>query len=223
MTFSVLALDRGSSAIGCAAATGNLAVGAWVLRAAAQVGAVATQGFSVSSLWGDQALLRLAHGDHVEEIIAQLTGPDAGRDYRQLAVLDVSGRGAAWTGVQNTDFKDHIIGPDYVISGNWLAGPAVLTAMEQALRDTQIQEGKDALGQRLLAALGAGVQAGSDARGTLSAALRIVHPDHAPLDLRVDYDQDPLTRLRSLYDMATHPPYSEWVRQVPTLNNPYQY
>ena len=51
MTFSVLALDRATGAIGGAAATGNLAVGAWVLHAAAGVGAVATQGLSVSTPW----------------------------------------------------------------------------------------------------------------------------------------------------------------------------
>ena len=60
MTFSVLALDRATGAVGGAAATGNLAVGAWVLRAAARAGAVATQGFSVSSLWGDEGLASLA-------------------------------------------------------------------------------------------------------------------------------------------------------------------
>ena len=63
MTFSVLALDRATGAIGGAAATGNLAVGAWVLHAAAGVGAVATQGLSVSSPWGDEGLARLGRGE----------------------------------------------------------------------------------------------------------------------------------------------------------------
>jgi len=217
MTFSVLALDKASGAIGGAAATGNLAVGAWVLRAAARVGAVATQGFSVSPLWGDEGLAMLAKGASAEEVVAALTGPDTGRDYRQLTVLDATGRAAAWTGASNTDAKGHIVGQDCVIAGNWLSNAAVLETMASAYRD-----GTGEFGGRLLAVLDAGAAAGSDARGTFSAALRIVRADRSPLDLRVDYDDAPLARLRTLYDMATQPPYSDWARHVPTLDDPYR-
>lgn len=221
MTFSILALDRQTGAIGCAAATGNLAVGAWVLRAAARVGAVATQGFSVSPLWGDQALARLGSGERAEEVVGGLTAADPGRDHRQLAVLDCHGGGAAWTGDANTDVKDHMVGTDCVIAGNWLSGSGVLTAMNQGYREGA-DSGEGDFGHRLLAALEAGIAAGSDARGTLSAAIRIVRADRSPLDLRVDYDEAPLDRLRALYEMATNPPYSEWTRQVPTLDDPYR-
>jgi len=98
MTFAILALDERTGQIGCAAATGNLAVGAWVLRSAPKAGAVATLGYSVSSLWGDEALSRLKDGEPADEIVSSLTGEDAGRDHRQLAVLDKDGRSAAWTG-----------------------------------------------------------------------------------------------------------------------------
>lgn len=221
MTFSILALDKASGAIGSATATGNLAVGAWVLRAAARVGAVATQGFSVSSLWGDEAMARLAGGASAEETVDALTGSDPGRDHRQLAVLDARGGVAAWTGTSNTDAKGHIFGVDYVIAGNWLSGEAVLSAMERGY-GTINGSARDDFGARLLAALEAGAEAGSDSRGTFSAAIRIVRPDRSPLDLRVDYDDDPLVRLRALYEMATNPPYSEWAKQVPTLDDPHR-
>ncbi len=220
MTFSVLALDRESGAIGCAAATGNLAVGAWVLRAAARVGSVATQGASVSPLWGDEALARLASGDSAAAVVERLTGADPGRDQRQLAVLDSSGGVAAWTGPGNTDAKGAIRGGGYVIAGNWLTSGDVLTAMELAYR--QGQEAEHDFGYRLLGVLDAGLNAGSDSRGTFSAAIRIVRADRSPLDLRVDYDEEPLTRLRWLYDMAIKPPYSEWASQVPTLDDPHR-
>ncbi len=221
MTFSVLALDPASGAIGCAAATGNLAVGAWVLRAAATAGAVATQGLSVSSLWGDRGLARLAEGVGPATVLEELTGPDAGRDYRQLTVLDSRGGTAAWTGRQNKDEKGHILGKNYVLAGNWLASASVLREMERAFDGAAESQDMD-FGRRLLAALAAAAAAGGDSRGTQSAAIRIVHPEQAPLDLRVDHDDDPVARLGVLYDLATSPPYSEWVNQVPTLADPYR-
>lgn len=221
MTFSVLALDRATGAVGGAAATGNLAVGAWVLRAAAGAGAVATQGLSVSSPWGDEGLSRLGRGESPEEIVAGLTNADAGRDYRQLAVIDVRGRSAAWTGRCNEDRKGHLAGVDSVFAGNWLSNGDVLTNMERAYRDATAA--KHEFGARLLSAIDAAVEAGSDARGTFSAAIRIVHPGRPPLDLRVDHDPEPLARLHALYEMATRPPYSDWVGQLPTLDEPHRH
>ena len=220
MTFSVLALDRATGAVGGAAATGNLAVGAWVLRAAARAGAVATQGFSVSSLWGDEGLASLARGESPGDVVSRLTHPDPGREYRQLAVMDAEGRSAAWTGSHNRDRKGHVAATGCVFAGNWLSNDTVLPEMERAYRDATAANGE--LGRRLLAALDAAVEAGGDARGTFSAAIRIVHPGRSPLDLRVDHDADPLARLHALYDMATRPPYSEWARRVPTLDDPYR-
>lgn len=221
MTFSLLALDRATGSLGCAAATGNLAVGAWVLRAAAGVGAVASQGLSASTLWGDEALARLGRGERSQEVVAALTAADSGRDYRQLAVLDAQGGAAAWTGCRNEDEKGHIIATDRIVAGNWLSAGTVLSEMDQAYRHSAAAAGVD-LGERLLRALEAAVGAGSDSRGTLSAAIRIVRPDRAPLDLRVDYDEDPVPRLRALYEMATSPPYSDWAQQVPTLEDPHR-
>lgn len=218
MTFSVLALDRRTGAIGCAAATGNLAVGGWVLRAAAGTGAVATQGFSVSSLWGDDALARLARGEAAEKVVSDVTDPDTGRQHRQLTVLDAKGGVGAWTGTENTDAKGHILGAGFVIAGNWLSNTGVLEDMEQALGHA----GQN-LGHRLLAALEAGVAAGSDARGTFSAAIRVVRPDQPPLDLRVDYDDNPVARLQVLHDMAESPEYNEWTRHLPTPDHPHRF
>ena len=221
MTFSVLALDRATGAIGGAAATGNLAVGAWVLYAAAGVGAVATQGLSVSTPWGDEGLARLGRGESPEEIVSELTRADGGRDYRQLAVMDAAGRSAAWTGRHNEDRKGHVAGVDWVFAGNWLSNGDVLAEMKRAYRDGTAT--KLEFGHRLLAALDAAVEAGSDARGTFSAAIRIVHPARPPLDLRVDHDLAALARLHALYDMATRPPYSEWIGQLPTLDDPHRH
>lgn len=221
VTFSILALDKGTGAIGGAAATGNLAVGGWVLRAAANGGAVATQGYSVSPIWGDSALSLLKQGGSAQDVVQQVTENDPGRDFRQIAVLDRSGGVAAWTGASNNDAKGHLLGDGYVVAGNWLTNKELLVKMAETYR----QLGEDAhlnFGRRLIGALRAGTIAGGDARGILSTAIRIVHPQFPPVDLRVDYDEDPLKRLHTIYDMAMSEPYSGWTKGVPTEEEPFR-
>ena len=221
MTFAILALDEKTALIGCAAATGNLAVGAWVLRAASKAGAVATLGYSVSPIWGDEALSRLKDGESADGIVSALTGVDTGCHHRQLAVLDWNGRSAAWTGERNTDSKGHLSGEAFIVVGNWLSSLDVLHQMKRAFEDKK-RSNSLTLGQRLLSTIEAGAAAGGDARGMLSAAIRIVGSDRPPLDLRIDHDDQPIARLRSLYKLATNPPYSDWTRDLPTLDDPYR-
>jgi len=222
MTLSILARDPDTGSLGAAAATGNLAVGAWVLRAAADAGATATQGMSVSSIWGDEAIVRLRDGQTAPDIVEALTRGDAGCEHRQLAVLGPSGPGGAWTGAENRDAKGHLSGDGYVIAGNWLASTRVLAEMERVyLRSAPEPQG--AFADRLFQALAAGIEAGGDARGTFSAALRVVSRNAPPLDLRVDYDDTPLEKLRALYHRATSPPYANWINRLPTLEDPTRF
>lgn len=221
MTLSILALNTSSGEIGCAAATGNLAVGAWVLRSAVSVGAVATQGYSVSPLWGDKAMALLAKGVEAHAIVQQLTGEDAGREYRQLAVLDAEGGVAAWSGSNNTDFKGHLLGEGYVIAGNWLSGADVLESMKEKYESTI--DSQDSFAIRLIDVIKSAIAAGGDSRGTLSAALRVVQRSAPPLDLRVDYDPSPVEKLSSLLERATSSPYADWISNVPTVSDPFIY
>lgn len=217
MTYSVLAVDPETGDVGGAAATGNLAVGAWVLRASPEGGAVATQGASCSPVWGDEGLARLGRGEDARAVLDDLTRRDGGRGHRQLSLLGLDGRAAAFTGEANHDHKGQRLGDGWVIAGNWLAGPQVLDAMEGAWL-TAAPEAE--FGRRLLATLRAGYEAGGDSRGAFSAAIRIVGRRRAPMDLRVDYDEKPVHRLIALYDMASRPPYSEWADRIPTLEEP---
>jgi uncharacterized Ntn-hydrolase superfamily protein len=216
MTFSVLALDHGTGAIGAAAATGNLAVGAWVLRAAAGVGAVATQGEKVSVLWGDEAHARLMAGEDPETIVGAMVSADPGREARQIAVLDARGRGAAFTGADNRDRKGHAVSDGLVVSGNCLGSEDVLAAMEAAL------DADGDIATRLLHALDAAARAGGDVRGLQSAALRVVAPDRPPLDLRVDHADAPIDALGRLLGLASRPDYRAWTAALPTLVDPFR-
>lgn len=216
MTFSVLARDPQTGAIGGAAATGNLAVGAWVLRVSALHGAVATQGSSVSTLWGDQAMALLADNQTPQDIIDQLVQSDAGSPKRQLAVLGANGKSAVFTGQNNHNYKGHISAHDAVFAGNWLSDENVL----QAMMDTYQTLLDAPFATRLIETLEAGNKAGSDSRGTQSAALKILHPAKPPLDLRVDYHSAPIDQLKSLFERTQEHDYANWLQELPTLEEP---
>ena len=74
-----------------------LAVGSVVPWAAPGVGAVATQAYA-NPRYGPAGLELLREGLTAEEVVAQLTADDEGREQRQLGVVDAHGRGASFTG-----------------------------------------------------------------------------------------------------------------------------
>ena len=222
MTFSILAWDARTGAIGGAAATGNLCVGGWVLRARAGVGASASQGKSPSTLWGEQALEYLQRGMGAEEALDAITGADPGRDHRQLAILDAHGHVAGWTGEENEIARGHLPGDGYIVSGNWLTDVGVLREMERVYNDMRADQGTS-FAKCLLGSLAAGVAAGSDARGTLSTALKIFQDNAPPLDLRIDHDPDPMNRLLQLFERSVSRPYVEWISTVPTITAPHRF
>ncbi len=74
----------------------------------------------------------------------------------------------------------------------------------------------DVFERRLIHALKAAHDAGSDFRGLLSAALLVLHPDRPPLTLRIDYHaDDPIGALEHLFQKATTGDYAGGTRQVP--------
>jgi len=216
MTLSVLAYDSDTGAIGGAAATGNLAVGAWVLSVSPGYGAVATQGTNVSTIWGERALSMLAYEQNPDYVVQKIVGGDLGKQTRQIAVLNAQGESSVFTGHDNYQYRGSVTLHNAVFTGNWLSGPDVL----QAMADAYEQHEGAPFPIRLLEALSAGVQSGSDSRGTLSSALIVKSIDSPPLDLRVDYHETPIDELKNLYQKATSSPYAEWTQQLPTIKEP---
>lgn len=215
MTFSILAHDPETGAIGGAAATGSLCVGGWVLRGTLAAGMSASQGAAPSTFWGEDVLTRMAGGCDAETAVARVTDADGGRAHRQLSALDLQGGTGAFTGHSNDDAKGSLDFAGGIAAGNMLTDTGVLDAM--AARFTRESGSLD---RRLLAALDAAAQAGGDFRGLLSAALLVLSPDRPPLTLRVDYHpDDPLAALEALHHKATTGPYADWTRQVPVATD----
>src|SRR5260370_17292199 len=97
MTWSIIARDSATGQFGIAVATRFFAVGARVPHIAAGVGAVATQAL-VNPYYGIDGLRLLREGRKPRDIVATLIEADAGRESRQLHVMDAGGRIAAYTG-----------------------------------------------------------------------------------------------------------------------------
>jgi uncharacterized Ntn-hydrolase superfamily protein len=64
--------------------------------------------------------------------------------------------------------------------------------------------------------------AGGDSRGFQSAALLVVSRTEPPLTLRIDRSDDPISALADLYRAVRTPPYADWLKVVPVLDDPYR-
>jgi uncharacterized Ntn-hydrolase superfamily protein len=215
VTWSIIARDEPTGRIGIVVATRFFAVGAMVPHIETGGGAIATQAF-INPLYGPQGLALLETGLGAEVAIARLTAADAGRDNRQLHVMDREGRFAAYTGAACIDWCGHALRPTFSVAGNMLAGPAVLGETVRAYEAAPAVP----FARRLISAMQAGEAAGGDKRGKQSAALLIHDGEDYPLyDLRVDDHADPLGELARLHEVARE----RWVhfrRWMPSRENP---
>jgi uncharacterized Ntn-hydrolase superfamily protein len=216
MTYSIIARDPNSGAVGVATATGLLAVGANVPHCRFGIGALASQGHSTSPLYADDGMALLEREWEAKEIVDALVSRDGNRGVRQLIIMDRAGRTAGWTGDRNSNTKAHLCGVDFAVAGNCLTGRDVLDAMRTAFVD-----GRDLpLAERLILAIEAGSRRGGDQRGTVSAALLVDAAAAFPLSLRVDYAANPVANLRELYQRSLRPDYREFLDRLPSRNSP---
>ena len=215
MTWSIIARDSATGQFGIAVATRFFAVGARVPYIVPGIGAIATQAM-VNPYYGIDGVTLLRDGQSPHDVIAALLARDAGRESRQVHVMDAKGRIAAHSGKDCVDWFGNISGDGFSIAGNMLAGPAVLddTAKAYAANETL------PFAQRLIKAMLAGEAAGGDKRGKQSAAL-LIHgtEEWSDLDLRVDDHTDPLRELERLEAVSRE----RWVhfrKFMPTRDNP---
>jgi uncharacterized Ntn-hydrolase superfamily protein len=197
MTWSIVARDE-SGALGVAIASRAFAVGMLCPRVRSGVGALSTQALA-NPLYASAAMNLLAQGVPPAEVVRLQVEPDAGRDHRQLHLIDARRRSAAWTGAACIDWCGALPGDGFSVAGNMLAGPQVLAETAAAY----VRAAALPFAERLLAAMDSGEAAGGDKRGKQAAALVIVTTEEYPfLDLRVDDHAEPLAELRRLYEKS---------------------
>ncbi|WP_428485141.1 DUF1028 domain-containing protein [Rhodopila sp.] len=214
MTWSILARDPATGALGAAVATRFFAVGALAIHVEGGVAALATQAL-INPMYAVLGMPRLRDQQAPDTVISRLLAADAGRDHRQIHVLHHDGRIAAHTGADCVGWCGSVSGKDVSVAGNMLAGPAVVSHTLAAF-----QAAVGPLAERLLTALEAGEAAGGDARGKQSAALKICTRDPYPdLDIRADDHPDPLRELRRLHAVSQER-FAMFRRLLPGADSP---
>jgi uncharacterized Ntn-hydrolase superfamily protein len=214
MTWSLVARDD-SGAFGVVVASRFFAVGALCPHAASGIGALSTQAL-INPLYAPAALEAMARNEDPADIVRLLTRADAGREYRQLHLIDRAGRIAQHTGAACIDWCGHRSGAGYSIAGNMLAGPRVLDDTAAAYERNRALP----FAERLIVALQAGEAAGGDKRGKQAAAL-VAHTTevYPALDIRVDDHAEPIVELRRLYDVSLDR-FQPFVACLPSARDP---
>ncbi len=198
MTFSIAARCARTGAFGIAVSSSSPAVAARCTHARAGVGVVATQNVTDPRL-GPQGLDLLAAGVSAEAALERLCATASHIEHRQLMLVDRAGRTAWFSGERTLGRHGAAVAQDVVAAGNLLADEGVPERMVTAfLRCSQ-----EPLGDRLLAAMRAGLDAGGEAGTVHSAGLLIVRDVPWPVaDLRVDWhDSDPIGALQRLWEI----------------------
>ena len=199
-TFSIVAMDTASGEMAIGVQSHWFSVGTIVSWGRSGVGVVATQSF-VNPAYGPNGLDLMAQGKTAEEALQILVEADRGRDYRQVAFLDVNGVVSTYTGKNCVASASHAMGENYSVQANMMLNDDVVPAMSRAF----VEHNDLPLAERVLKVLQAAQAAGGDIRGKQSAALIVVGPevtdepwtDHQ-IDLRVDDHQDPLGEMDRL-------------------------
>jgi len=204
-TFSLCAIDPATGQSGAAVTTRVPFVGRAVPWVRAGIGAVCTQASTMVE-YGVRGLDLMAKGVAPQAAIAQLLADDAGRESRQLGMIDMQGRAAAHTGKGNSAWAGSRQGKNYTVQANIMVGPEVIEAVATVFEAT---EGTGMpLAERMILALDAGQAKGGDSRwGNLqSAAIRIADPndpgrgnDFIALAIDVGEHAEPVGEMKRIY------------------------
>ncbi|KEO60799.1 DUF1028 domain-containing protein [Thioclava indica] len=182
MTFSIVARCAQTGQFGMAISSSSPAVAARCAFARAGVGAAATQNVTNPAL-GPLMLDEMAAGADAQQAVDAAIAADGFADYRQLLAIDGAGHCAVHSGTQALGLWTSALGRDCAAGGNLLADEGVPAAMVAGF-----EQAEGALGDRLIAAMRAAIEAGGEAGPVHSAGLLIVDRESWPYaELRIDW------------------------------------
>ena len=208
MTFSLVARCKDTGQFGMVISSSSPAVAARCVHLRAGVGAVASQNITDPGL-GPLVLDQLAKGKSAADALAAITANRDYIDYRQLLVIDTAGRSAIHSGAQVLGIWAEAQGIDCAAGGNLLANSGVPQAMIAAF-----ETAKGPFGDRLMAALQAGLAAGGEAGPVHSAGMKIVDRLDWPVaDLRIDWSDRPIEDLAAAWAIY-HPQMAAYVQRA---------
>lgn len=198
-TYSIVARDPATGEMGVAVQSHWFSVGTSVTWGEAGVGVVATQSF-VNFSFGPNGLKLMKEGMSAPDVMDKMIAEDEGRDFRQLAVLDVNGNVKSYTGAKCVQAAGNIIGDNFSVQANMMLNDKVWPAMAEAFKTTE-----GPLAERMVAALEAAQNVGGDIRGKQSAAILVVRGEATGnlwedrlVDLRIEDHPEPVKEIKRL-------------------------
>ena len=195
MTISIAARCERTGAFGVAISSSSPAVGSRCPNVRAGVGAVSSQNVTDPSL-GPALLDALQSGLGAHEALAKVSSVATHPEFRQLTVVDNTGESAVYSGEKSLGINAEVTAKNVAAAGNMLANSDVIQAMVNSISATSHNE----LADRLIQALEAGVKAGGEAGPVHSAAVIVATEVSWPTtNLRIDWDENPISKLRDLY------------------------
>lgn len=185
MTFSLVARCAETGMFGVAISSSSPAVAARCSYARAGVGAVASQNVTDPTL-GPLALDLMEQGMSAAEAIAEVQKRGRFIEYRQVLAIDPQGGTAIHSGPNSLGIWTQAQGRDVASGGNLLANDGVPSAIVEGF-----ETATGHLGDRLIAAMRAGLAAGGEAGPVHSAGMMLVDRVPWPVaDLRCDWTED---------------------------------
>ena len=195
MTLSLAGRCAETGMLGAAVTSSSICVASRCLFTRVGVGAGLTQNVTDPSL-GVQMLDLLEAGADADTAISQVVAEANHIEWRQLVLLDSSGSFALHTGEKVLGRHATAEGKQCVAAANLLANEEVPQTMV-----TAFEQSSGHLAQRLITALEAGIAAGGEEGPVRSAGVQVVHKVSWPVvDLRVDWDENPLPKLRTIWN-----------------------
>ncbi|MEM7441294.1 MAG: DUF1028 domain-containing protein [Pseudomonadota bacterium] len=197
MTFSLVARCAQTGMFGVAISSSSPAVAARCSYARAGVGAVASQNVTDPTL-GPLTLDCMAGGMSAADAVETARARGAFIEYRQLLAIDADGRTAIHSGPESLGIWTQAEGLDVASGGNLLANDSVPAAIVAGF-----EKATGHLGDRLIAAMRAGLAAGGEAGPVHSAGLKLVDKVSWPVaDLRCDWTEDcPVQAVATAWDV----------------------
>lgn len=197
MTFSLVARCAETGMFGLAISSSSPAVAARCAYARAGVGAVASQNVTDPTL-GPLALDLMAEGMTAPKAIAAVQAQGKFIEYRQVLAVDKTGATAIHSGPNSLGIWTQAQTQDVASGGNMLANDGV----PQAIVDGFLAS-TGHLGDRLIAAMRAGLAQGGEAGPLHSAGMLLVDKVAWPVaDLRCDWTEDcPIENVATAWDI----------------------
>lgn len=197
MTFSLVARCAETGMFGVAISSSSPAVAARCSYARAGVGAVASQNVTDPTL-GPLALDLMQGGMGAAEAISGVKSLGKFIEYRQVLAIDQHGQTAIHSGPNSLGIWTQAQGKDVAAGGNLLANDSIPTAIVDGFCAS-----RGHLGDRLIAAMRAGLAAGGEAGPVHSAGIKLVDQVPWPVaDLRCDWTEDcPIENIATAWEV----------------------